>query len=101
MVPELTPCTGIQLNGRVSLRRHRTALSSADDARAPFECRLDGRLGCRGRGLALVPARFRQPNFRTLNQELAVAYLTVAIVIGIGAAGTFKRRSAVPLGVVY
>jgi hypothetical protein len=59
-------------NERVSLRRCAVTISFADDARAPFEYCLCGRVGCRGGGLALVPVRLCRSNFQALTTEALV-----------------------------
>jgi hypothetical protein len=68
-VPELTQNTAIQLNKRVLLRRCAVTISSADDAGAPLEFCLCGRLGCRSGGLALVPVRLCRTCFQALNEH--------------------------------
>jgi len=65
-VPELTTKHGIQLNERVSLRHFAIRISFADDARAHLESCLFGRVGCRGRGLAVVPVRLCRSSFQAL-----------------------------------
>ena len=54
---------------RVLLRRLVVAISFADDARTPFQCCLNGRLGRGGGGLALVPARLCRMDFQALCPE--------------------------------
>ena len=68
-VPELTRSADIKLNERVSLRRCAVTISFADDARAPLQFYLCGRVGCRGGGLALVPVRLRRSNFQALTTD--------------------------------
>ena len=65
-VPELTRGGDIKLNARVLLRRLVVAISFADEARTPFQCCLNGRLGRGGGGLALVPARLCRMDFQAL-----------------------------------
>ena len=65
-VPELTRGGDIKPNARVLLRRLVVAISFADDARTPFQCCLNGRLGRGGGGLALVPARLCRMDFQAL-----------------------------------
>ena len=69
MVPELTRITDINLNARVSLRHRAVTISLADDAGAPLEFCLCGRLDCRGGGLALVPVRLCRAHFQALNER--------------------------------
>jgi hypothetical protein len=54
---------------RVLLRRLVVEISIADDARTPFQCCLNGRLGRGGGGLALVPARLCRMDFQALCPE--------------------------------
>ncbi len=65
-VPELTRGGDIKPNARVSLRRLVVAVSFAYDARTPFQCCLNDRLGRGGGGLALVPARLCRMDFQAL-----------------------------------
>jgi len=69
VVPELTRITDINLNARVLLRHRAVTISLADDAGAPLEFCLCGRLDCRGGGLALVPVRLCRTHFQALNER--------------------------------
>jgi hypothetical protein len=90
-VSQLTRSSDIKLNARVSLRRLVVAISFADDARTPFQCCLNGRLGRGGGGLALVPARLCRMDFQALTvcpSPKSIHYLSSGVIDSTGADAT-------------
>jgi len=62
--PKITRNASIQLNERRSLRWIDLTISLAEDARAALEFCFCTRVGCRRRGLALVPVGLCRTHFQ-------------------------------------
>lgn len=92
VVPELTRITDINLNARVSLRHRAVTISLADDAGAPLEFCLCGRLDCRGGGLALVPVRLCRTHFQALNERKPDAAAAHSKLVAVNSGVRLRRH---------